>query len=150
MPVRALASLCGAVSGVRVRSRGALSGGASAWLAGAGPAGLLDTRSPVRHGRALLAGARGGATLGAVLELRGGFTVLVPTCRFFGLAVGRLARSCSDLLLSAARARLGRHGTDEALGTVEQGAVRFSFSHYNTEEEVDMAIRAICELAEEE
>ena len=25
----------------------------------------------------------------------------------------------------------------EALGTVEQGAVRFSFSHYNTEEEVD-------------
>ncbi|WP_455054935.1 aminotransferase class V-fold PLP-dependent enzyme [Merdimonas faecis] len=37
----------------------------------------------------------------------------------------------------------------EALGTVEQGAVRFSFSHYNTEEEVDMAIRAIRELAEE-
>lgn len=37
----------------------------------------------------------------------------------------------------------------EALGTVEQGAVRFSFSHYNTEEEVDTAIRAICELAEE-
>ena len=29
-------------------------------------------------------------------------------------------------------------------------AVRFSFSHYNTEEEVDTAIRAICELAEEE
>lgn len=25
----------------------------------------------------------------------------------------------------------------EALGTVEQGAVRFSFSHYNTDEEVD-------------
>ena len=37
----------------------------------------------------------------------------------------------------------------EALGTVEQGAVRFSFSHYNTEEEVDTAIRAIHELAEE-
>lgn len=35
----------------------------------------------------------------------------------------------------------------EALGTVEQGAVRFSFSHYNTEEEVDTAIRAIQELA---
>ena len=27
-----------------------------------------------------------------------------------------------------------------AMGTVEQGAVRFSFSHYNTEEEVDEAI----------
>ena len=38
----------------------------------------------------------------------------------------------------------------EALGTVDQGAVRFSFSHYNTEEEVDIAIRAIRELAEEE
>lgn len=38
----------------------------------------------------------------------------------------------------------------EALGTVEQGAVRFSFSHYNTEEEIDTAIRAIAELAQEE
>lgn len=38
----------------------------------------------------------------------------------------------------------------EALGTVEQGAVRFSFSHYNTEEEVETAIAAIRELAEEE
>ena len=38
----------------------------------------------------------------------------------------------------------------EALGTVEQGAVRFSFSHYNTEEEVETAINAIRELAEEE
>ena len=37
----------------------------------------------------------------------------------------------------------------EALGTVEQGAVRFSFSHYNTEEEVDTAVKAIHELAEE-
>jgi len=37
----------------------------------------------------------------------------------------------------------------EALDTVEQGAVRFSFSHYNTEEEVDTAVRAIWELAEE-
>ena len=37
----------------------------------------------------------------------------------------------------------------KALGTVEQGAVRFSFSHYNTEEEVDTAIRAVEELARE-
>jgi selenocysteine lyase/cysteine desulfurase len=36
-----------------------------------------------------------------------------------------------------------------ALGTEEQGAVRFSFSWYNTEEEIDTAIRAIRELAEE-
>lgn len=35
----------------------------------------------------------------------------------------------------------------EALGTVDQGAVRFSFSHYNTQEEVDTAIRAVRELA---
>lgn len=37
----------------------------------------------------------------------------------------------------------------EALGTVEQGAVRFSFSHYNTDEEIETAIRAVRELAEE-
>ena len=37
----------------------------------------------------------------------------------------------------------------KALGTVEQGAVRFSFSHYNMEEEVDTAVKAIHELAEE-
>ena len=37
----------------------------------------------------------------------------------------------------------------KALGTVEQGAVRFSFSYYNTEEEVDAAIRAVRELARE-
>lgn len=38
----------------------------------------------------------------------------------------------------------------EAFGTVKQGAVRFSFSHYNTEEEIDAAIRAVYELAQEE
>ena len=35
----------------------------------------------------------------------------------------------------------------EALGTREQGSVRFSFSHYNTEEEVAFAVNAIWELA---
>lgn len=35
----------------------------------------------------------------------------------------------------------------EALGTVEQGSVRFSFSHYNTKEEVDAAVKAVRELA---
>ena len=35
-----------------------------------------------------------------------------------------------------------------ALGTVEQGAVRFSFSHYNMEEEIDAAADALRELAE--
>lgn len=36
----------------------------------------------------------------------------------------------------------------QALGTVEQGAVRFSFSWFTTEEEVDAALRALRELAE--
>ncbi len=35
----------------------------------------------------------------------------------------------------------------QALGTVEQGAVRFSFSHFNTEEEIDAAAAALGELA---
>ena len=37
-----------------------------------------------------------------------------------------------------------------ALGTVEQGAVRFSFSHYNTDEEIKIAVAALRELAMEE
>ena len=38
----------------------------------------------------------------------------------------------------------------QALGTVEQGAVRFSFSHFNTLEEIEIAVRALEELAEED
>ena len=37
-----------------------------------------------------------------------------------------------------------------ALGTVDQGAVRFSFSHFNTEEEIKIAVSALQELAQEE
>lgn len=37
----------------------------------------------------------------------------------------------------------------EALGTVSQGAVRFSFSHQNTEEEIQLAVNAVNELATE-
>ena len=35
----------------------------------------------------------------------------------------------------------------KALGTAEVGAVRFSFSFYNTEEEIDEAVKAVAELA---
>ena len=38
----------------------------------------------------------------------------------------------------------------KALGTVQQGAVRFSFSHYNTMEEIQNAVFALRELAREE
>lgn len=38
----------------------------------------------------------------------------------------------------------------KALGTAEQGAVRFSFSHYNTKEEIKIAVAALWELAREE
>ena len=38
----------------------------------------------------------------------------------------------------------------KALGTVEQGAVRFSFSHYNTKEEIEIAVSALRELTMEE
>lgn len=37
----------------------------------------------------------------------------------------------------------------KALGTAEQGTVRFSFSHFNTEQEVLAAARAVRELAQE-
>ena len=39
------------------------------------------------------------------------------------------------------------HRMHKALGTAEVGAVRFSFSFYNTEEEIDEAVRAVAELA---
>ena len=35
----------------------------------------------------------------------------------------------------------------EALGTVDQGAVRFSFSWFNTVEETDQAIEAVRKIA---
>ena len=38
----------------------------------------------------------------------------------------------------------------QALGTVDQGAVRFSFSWFTTEEEVDAAVAAVREIAESE
>ena len=38
----------------------------------------------------------------------------------------------------------------QALGTVEQGAVRFSFSHFNTMNEINIAVAALRELAQEE
>ena len=38
----------------------------------------------------------------------------------------------------------------KALGTVDQGAVRFSFSHFNTIEEINIAVSALKELAKEE
>jgi cysteine sulfinate desulfinase/cysteine desulfurase-like protein len=37
----------------------------------------------------------------------------------------------------------------EALGTQQQGAVRFSFSHFNTEEQIDRGIEAVRTLAAE-
>ena len=37
----------------------------------------------------------------------------------------------------------------QALGTTDRGAVRFSFSWFNTEEEADRAVAAVAELAEE-
>ncbi len=38
----------------------------------------------------------------------------------------------------------------QALETLQQGAIRFSFSHYNTKEEIDIAILALKRLAQEE
>lgn len=76
-------------------------------------------------------------------------------CAIVSLNIGDYDSSeVSDELLTEYRisTRPGAHCAPlmhEALGTVEQGAVRFSFSHFTTDEEVDAAIRAIRELAEE-
>ena len=76
-------------------------------------------------------------------------------CAIVTLNIGEYDSSeVSDALLTeySISTRPGGHCAPlmhEALGTVEQGAVRFSFSHYNTEEEVDTAIEAVRELAKE-
>ena len=68
-----------------------------------------------------------------------------------GYDSGLVADELSEVYHIATRA--GAHCAPrmhEALGTIEQGAVRFSFSWFNTEDEVDAAIRAVAELAKEE
>ena len=57
-------------------------------------------------------------------------------CRNWGIAT-RPGAHCAPLM-------------HEALGTVQQGAVRFSFCHYNTTEEINIAVSALRELAQEE
>lgn len=54
----------------------------------------------------------------------------------FGISV-RAGAHCAPLL-------------HEALGTKEQGAVRFSMSYFNTEEEIEIAVDAVRQLAEEQ
>lgn len=63
------------------------------------------------------------------------------------------AASVSDALYEnyGIATRAGAHCAPlmhEALGTRERGVVRFSFSWFNTDEEVDTAVRALAELAE--
>lgn len=88
------------------------------------------------------------------IKIYGDFTT-TDRCAIVVLNIGDYDSSeVSDELLTEYNisTRPGAHCAPlmhEALGTVEQGAVRFSFSHYNTEEEVEIAIRAIRELAEE-
>ena len=46
--------------------------------------------------------------------------------------------------------RVGLHcapGAHKALGTYPTGTIRFSFGHYNTEEEISLAIRALSEIS---
>lgn len=88
------------------------------------------------------------------IKIYGDFSTM-DRCAIVALNIGDYDSSeVSDELLTeySISTRPGGHCAPlmhEALGTVEQGAVRFSFSHYNTEEEVDTAIKAIHELAED-
>lgn len=62
-----------------------------------------------------------------------------------------VAEAVAQAILTAGNAARGAHGASrlhEALGTVRQGAVRFSFSVFNSEDEADMAIQAVKELAQ--
>ena len=68
-----------------------------------------------------------------------------------GVASGEVADALSEDHGIAVRA--GAHCVPrlhEALGTREQGAVRFSFSYFNTTDELDAALDALRELAAEQ
>lgn len=77
-------------------------------------------------------------------------------CPIVSLNIGSYdsAEVSDELLVSYGIAtRSGGHCAPlmhQALGNVEQGAVRFSFSHFNTKEEIQIAIQAIRELAASE
>ena len=76
-------------------------------------------------------------------------------CPIITLNIGSVDSSIiSDRLLSDfdIATRSGAHCAPlahDALGTSEQGAVRFSLSHFTTTEEIDQAIAAIHQLAQE-
>jgi cysteine desulfurase family protein len=63
-----------------------------------------------------------------------------------GAVSDELFRTCGIATRPGAHCAPRMH---EALGTTQQGAVRFSFSWFNTDEEIDAAVSAVKELAAE-
>lgn len=76
-------------------------------------------------------------------------------CPIVSLNIGDMdSGTVSDILFTdyEIATRPGAHCAPlmhQALGTQKQGAVRFSFSYYNTEAETDAAVRAVRRIAEE-
>lgn len=74
-------------------------------------------------------------------------------CPIVALNIGQMdSKKVSDELAYSydIYTRAGAHCAPlmhEALGTVKQGAVRFSMSHFNKEEEIDQAVKAVRELS---
>ena len=82
----------------------------------------------------------------------GDFTDWERRCPIISINIGEEDASyVSDRLASeyGIATRCGAHcapNVHAAFGTIAQGMVRFSFSYFNTEEEVDAAIRAVTEI----
>ena len=74
--------------------------------------------------------------------------IATATINFKGVDSGEVSDELMEEYQIAVRS--GAHCAPlihEAIGTKEQGAVRFSMSYFNTEEEIDRAVAAIYEMA---
>lgn len=124
-----------------------------------GIAGLLEAVRYVKENGSHLAetanrlaqrfieGVQGAAGIVLYGDLENTLRTPVVSLNFDGIDSAQLARQLGETYHIAVRA--GAHCAPlmhKSMGTQDTGAVRFSFSHFNTDDEIDQAVQALLEL----